>query len=31
MILIFYKIRCPAIGTEKLGKMGVGGDVEILA
>ena len=31
MIFIFYKIRWPAIWTEKLGKMGVAGDVEILA
>ena len=31
MILIFYKIRWPANWTEKLGKMGVAGDVEILA
>ena len=31
MILIFYKIRCPAIWTEKLGKIGVAGDVQILA
>ena len=31
MIFIFYKIPWPAIWTEKLGKMGVVGDVEILA
>ena len=31
IIFIFYKIRWPAIWTEKLGKMRVTGDVEILA
>ena len=31
IIFIFYKIRWPAIWTEKLGKMRVAGDVEILA
>ena len=31
MIYIFYKIRWPTIWTEKLGKMGVAGDVDILA
>ena len=31
IIFIFHKIRWPAIWTEKLGKMRVTGDVEILA
>ena len=31
MIFLFYKIRWPAIWTEKLGKLLVAGDVEILA
>ena len=31
MTLIFVKIRWPAIWTEKLGKTGVAGDVQILA